>query len=191
MKVLEERIINDGYWVGEGILKVDSFLNHQLDIALMDQIGEEIAGIYDGERIDKILTAEASGIAVACSVSRAMNNKPVVFAKKKKPSTMVDGFYSVPVRSFTKNTESNYYLSKRFLNAGERVLIVDDFLAKGEAGLALCNLAKEAGAVVAGLSAVIEKKEQGGADKIKAAHGIDVRSVAVITNTDGNTIQFE
>ncbi len=191
MKVLKERIVNDGYWVGQGILKVDCFLNHQVDIQLMDQIGEEIASMYAGEKIDKILTAETSGIAIACSVSRAMNYLPMVFAKKNKPITMTDDFFRAAAKSFTKGTDNSLCVSKRYLGEGENVLIVDDFLAMGESGSALCDLVKQAGGHIVGYTAVIEKLEQGGAKKISEEYGCPVRSLAVIKQVEDGKITFE
>lgn len=191
MKLLEDRIIKDGRWVGEGILKVDSFLNHQVDIELMDAIGEEIANMYSGEKVDKILTAETSGIAIACSVARAMDNKPMIFAKKNKPITMTDDFYRAYAKSFTKGTDNSLCVSKLYLHENENILIVDDFLAKGESGSALCELVRQAGANIVGYTAVIEKLEQEGAKKISNEYGCPVRSIAVITQIQDGNISFK
>lgn len=191
MKILEDRINKDGYWVGKGILKVDSFLNHQVDIELMDQIGVEIANLYHDESIDKILTAETSGIAIACSVARAMNNKPMVFAKKNKPITMNEDFYQAEAKSFTKGTNNSLCVSKRYLSKGENVLIVDDFLAKGESGSALCELVQQAGGNIIGYTAVIEKLDQKGAEKISSEYNCPVKSIAIIKQVEDNIISFK
>ena len=191
MKLLEERIVKDGYWVGKGILKVDCFLNHQVDIELMDQIGEEVARLYADEKIDKILTAETSGIAIACSVARAMDYTPMVFAKKNKPITMTDEFYRAEAKSFTKGTDNSLCVSKRYLNEGENILIVDDFLARGESGSALCDLVVQAGGHIVGYTAVIEKLEQERAKKISEKYGCPVKSLAVIEQVEGEKITFK
>ena len=190
MDILKNRIVKDGKWVGKGILKVDSFLNHQVDIELIDQIGEEIARIYKDEKIDRILTAETSGIAIACSVSRALGYKPMVFAKKNKPITMTDEFYQAQAKSFTKGTNNSFCVAKGYINEGERVLIVDDFLAKGESGSALCEIAKSAGAEIVGYTAVIEKLDQLGAEKIRDNYGCKVESLAVIKQVENGIITF-
>lgn len=190
MKLLEDRIVKDGRWVGEGILKVDSFLNHQVDINLMDEIGEEIANMYAEEDIDKILTAETSGIAIACSVARCLN-KPMVFAKKNKPITMTDEFYRSYAKSFTKGTDNSLCVSKMYINKGENILIVDDFLARGESGSALCEIVRLAGANIVGYTAVIEKLEQKGAEKINSEYGCPVRSLAVIEQINDGKIVFK
>ena len=190
MKLLEEKILNTGKCIGDEILKVDMFLNHQIDVELLDQIGEEIKDIFKEQRPNKILTVEASGIAIAVAASRAMNYIPVVFAKKTKPSTMVDDSYTAEAMSFTKGVSSILRVSKDFLNKEDRVLIVDDFLAKGEAGMALCDIVKQAGATVVGFSAAIEKEYQGGADRLRSL-GIKVQSLAVIKEMHGGKIQFK
>ena len=190
MQALKDKIVKDGRWVGEGILKVDSFLNHQVDITLMDQIGEYIAQIYQGEQIDRVLTAETSGIAIACSVSRALGGVPMVFAKKNKPITMTDEFYQSMALSFTKGTSNSFCVSKMYLHEGEKVLIVDDFLARGESGSALCEIVKSAGAEIVGYTAVIEKLDQHGADKIRERYGCKVQSLAIIKQVQNGVIDF-
>lgn len=188
MKLLEEKIVNEGYWVGEGILKVDGFLNHQVDMRLMDAIGDEVARIYADKKVDKILTAETSGIAIACSVARSMGYLPIVFAKKNKPNTMIDDFYMAEAKSFTKGTSNKLVVSAKYMHEGENVLIIDDFLARGESGSALCELVKQAGANIVGYTACIEKEQQGGAEKIRSL-GVYVQSLAVIADiVDGKII---
>jgi len=189
METLIERIVREGQGIGRGVLKVDSFLNHQIDVALMDEIGRELAGRFAGHSVTKILTVESSGIPVACAVSRAMGYLPVVFAKKAAPNTMVEGVYSTDVKSFTKETVSTIRVSRKYLQPTDRILIIDDFLAYGESAMGLTRLVKNAGAAVAGIGVVIEKQFQGGSGKLKEA-GYLVESLAVIRSiTDGN-IEF-
>lgn len=139
--------------------------------------------------MDKILTVEASGIAVACMTSIHFGYAPVVFAKKATPSTMVEGFYEAEARSFTKGTVSKFKVSKRFINEGDKVLVIDDFLAHGEASLALANIVRQAGGTVVGIGAVIEKGFQGGSCKLRDA-GFRVESLAVIEEIDDGKITF-
>lgn len=186
MELLKDKIVNEGYWVGEGILKVDSFLNHQIDIELLDKIGAEIAKIYEGEKIDKVLTAESSGIAIACAAARHLGNLRTVFAKKNKPITMKEDAYQAQGMSFTKGNFNTYVVSKRFLDKGDRVVIIDDFLARGESGSALCEIVKQAGGEIVGYTAAIEKRNQGGYDKISNM-GVKVQSLAVLGDCNMET----
>ena len=190
MESLVQRIIRDGKCLGEDILKVDSFLNHQIDVTLVKAIGEEFARIFAGQDISKILTIEASGIPIAFATSEAMGNVPLVFAKKTAPSTMTDGFYTAEVKSFTKGTVSHVVVSKRYLSPKDRVLLIDDFLAHGEAARGLLEICIKAGAECVGLGAVIEKKYQGGAERLRAK-GLRVESLAVITSLKDGQIEFE
>ncbi len=189
MKALQEKILREGRLIGTEIVKVDSFLNHRIDTRFADEMGEEIARLFAAERPNKILTVEASGIAIACSAARAFGYLPVVFAKKSRPSTMVDGSYAAEARSFTKGTVSVLVVAKDFLSPSDRVLIVDDFLATGEAGLAMCSLAEQAGATVCGFCAAISKNYQGGAARI-AQKGIRVESLADIARIENGQIIF-
>lgn len=190
METLRERIVQEGQGIGRGVLKVDSFLNHQIDVAFMDEIGRELAGRFDGQIVTKILTVESSGIPVACAVSRAMGYLPVVFAKKAAPNTMVEGVYSTDVKSFTKETVSTIRVSRTFLRPEDRILIIDDFLAFGESAMGLTRLVKSAGAAVSGIGVVIEKQFQEGSAKLRQA-GYLVEALVVIRSiTDGN-IEFE
>ena len=189
MKALKERIVADGVAIGTEIVKVDSFLNHQIDVALLDEIGQEFAKRFYGCEVTKILTVEASGIAVACMTARHMGSIPVVFAKKSSPSTMVDGFYSAEVKSFTKGTTSLVRVSQRFLGKGDKVLIIDDFLAHGEAALGLIEIVEKAGAELVGVGAVIEKQFQGGGTRLKGK-GYRVESLAVIESIHDGNIKF-
>ncbi|MDR0817391.1 MAG: xanthine phosphoribosyltransferase [Clostridiales Family XIII bacterium] len=191
MDMLKRRIRQDGLALGTEILKVDSFLNHQIDVQLFEMIGEEFrlrfADVAD--RIDKIVTVEASGIAVACFVSRHFGYPPVVFAKKERPSTMTEDSWASEVQSFTKGTVSSIRIAKKFLNEGENVLIIDDFLAHGMAGLGLADLVEQAGATVAGVGIVIEKSFQGGGIKLKEK-GLRVESLAVVDRIESGQISF-
>jgi xanthine phosphoribosyltransferase len=189
MKILKDRIVADGVAIGTEIVKVDSFLNHQIDVELLDQIGQEFAERFRGCEVTKILTVEASGIAVACMVARHFGNIPVVFAKKTAPSTMTEGFYGAEVKSFTKGTTSVVRVSEKFLKADDRILIIDDFLAHGEAALGLANLVEQAGASLAGVGSVIEKQFQGGSKRLRDLD-IHVESLAVIEAIKDGEITF-
>jgi len=190
MQALKDRILKDGRCIGDDVLKVDSFLNHQIDVALVADMGKEFARLFEGCGVNKILTIETSGIPIAYSAARAMGDLPLVFAKKTTPSTMVDGVYSAPVKSFTKGTVSNVIVSKRYLSKGDVVLLIDDFLAHGEAASGLYEICRQAGAQCAGLGAVIEKKYQGGAEKLRR-QGLRVESLAVIASLKGGRIEFD
>jgi len=189
MKTLKGRIVEDGVAIGTEIVKVDSFLNHQIDVELLDQIGQEFRNRFKGEEVTKILTVEASGIAVACISAKYFNNAPVVFAKKTSPNTMTDEFYGAEVKSFTKGTTSIIRVSKKYLNEDDKVLILDDFLAHGEASIGLAELVKQAGATLVGIGAVIEKQFQGGGKKLKEK-GYRVESLAIIKSIDNGKINF-
>ncbi|MDO4485056.1 MAG: xanthine phosphoribosyltransferase [Bacillota bacterium] len=189
MKELKDKILKEGVAIGTQIVKVDHFLNHRLDIRFLDRIGAEFSKRFAGEEIDKILTVEASGIAVASMAATYFDYVPVVFAKKAAPSTMTEGFYEAEARSFTKGTVSKFKVSQRFISEGDRVLIIDDFLAHGEASLALVNIVRQAGGKVVGVGAVIEKGFQGGSDKLRDA-GCRVESLAIIDRIDDGQIYF-
>ena len=189
MEILKDRIVRDGVAIGTEILKVDSFLNHQIDVVLLDQIGREFKRIFSDCRVTKILTIEASGIPIACLTAMQFDNVPVVFAKKASPSTMTEEFYGAEVKSFTKGTVSIARISKKYLGEADRVLIIDDFLAHGEAAFGMVSLVEQAGASLAGVGAVIEKQFQGGGDRLKKA-GIRVESLAVIKSIKDGNIEF-
>ena len=189
MKSLEQKILTEGRAIGNEIVKVDGFLNHQLDVRFLDEIGREFARRFADVKIDRILTVEASGIAVATAAAPHFGYPPVVFAKKAAPNTMTEGFYEAEARSFTKGTVSRLCVSEKYLRPGENVLILDDFLAYGEASLALADLIRSAGGNVAGVGIVIEKGFQGGADKLRE-HGIRVESLAVIARIEDGVITF-
>ena len=189
MKSLEQKILTEGRAIGNEIVKVDGFLNHQLDVRFLDEIGREFARRFADVKIDRILTVEASGIAVATAAAPHFGYPPVVFAKKAAPNTMTEGFYEAEARSFTKGTVSRLCVSEKYLRPGENVLILDDLLAYGEASLALADLIRRAGGNVAGVGIVIEKGFQGGADKLRE-HGIRVESLAVIARIEDGVITF-
>lgn len=188
MQLLKDRIIKDGVCIGTEILKVDSFLNHQIDIQLLDQIGKTFYERFKGQNVTKLLTIEASGIAVACMTARYFR-VPVVFAKKTEPSTMTGGFYHAEVRSFTKNKLSHVVISKEYLHTEDQILIIDDFLAHGEALGGLLNLSEQAGAAVRGAGIVIEKAFQGGGLKFRK-QGLRIESLAVISSIQDGVIYF-
>ena len=186
MHELKEKIIKDGIGIGTEILKVDSFLNHQVDVELTEKIGNEFARIFAESGANKVLTVEASGIPVAFAVAQALGNLPFVFAKKAAPNTMIDGFWAAPVKSFTKGTLSTVRVSKQYLTGDDKVLIIDDFLATGEAAIGLLDLVRQSGAKCVGIGAVIEKEWQGGHARLEEL-GYKVESLAVIASiNDGN-----
>ena len=182
MKLLEERIVKDGV-IGEGdVLKVNSFLNHQIDAEFISKLGEEFYRLYKDENINKIVTIEASGIGIAC-LTALYFKCPVVFAKKSKTSNISSDVYTASVASYTHGTVSNVIISKEFLTPSDRVLIIDDFLAKGNALIALSTIVKESGATLVGAGIVIEKAYQQGGEMIRRM-GIRVESLAKIASMD-------
>lgn len=185
MNFLEERIQRDGI-VGEGnVLKVDSFLNHQMDIALFEQMGEEFKRRFAQDKIDKVLTIEASGIGIACIVARYFQ-VPVVFAKKAKSVNLEGEMYIAEVESFTHKCKNQVIVSKKFLNPGESILIIDDFLANGCALQGLISIVSEAGANVAGIGVAVEKGFQIGGRTIRNL-GYHLESLAIIDAMDAAT----
>ena len=182
MNFLEERIVKDGVVKEGNVLKVDSFLNHQMDVGLLDQLGEAFYERFKDKGITKILTIEASGIAIACAAARFFK-LPVVFAKKSK-SVNVDGdVYVAEVESFTHKNRNNVIVSKKFLSEGDRVLIIDDFLANGCALQGLISIVKDAGGTVEGIGIAIEKGFQIGGSVIRNL-GYDLYSVAIVDSMD-------
>ncbi|MCK8605792.1 xanthine phosphoribosyltransferase [Leuconostoc citreum] len=188
MKLLEERIRQDGRILGKDILKVDTFLNHQIDPELMQKIGDEFATIFRDVAIDKILTVESSGIAPAVMTGLALH-VPVVFARKNKSLTLPDGVWTADVYSFTKQTTNHIMIDQRFLTAGERVLIIDDFLANGQAVAGLVAIVTQAHAEIVGAGIVIEKAFQQGRQLLDEA-GIRVESLARIADFEDGQITF-
>ena len=183
MKELEDRIQQDGIVREGNVLKVDNFLNHQCDVELYDHMGAEWARLFAGKQIDKILTIEASGIGIACVAARHFGSVPVVFAKKAASINLDGEVYSTTIYSFTKQKEFPVIVGKRFLAAGERVLILDDFLANGCALEGLVELCRAAGVEVAGIGIAVEKAFQGGGDKLRE-QGYRVESLARIASMD-------
>ncbi len=186
MKLLEDRIRADGVVKPGDVLKVDAFLNHQCDVELFDKMGEEWARRMAGTPVTKILTIEASGIGIACVAARHFDNVPVVFAKKA-PSINLDGDQlATTIYSFTKQREFPVIVGRRFLNEGDQVFIIDDFLANGCALEGLVRLCEMAGATVVGIGIAIEKAYQGGGDRLRE-RGLRVESLARIASMNGET----
>ena len=189
MKSLINRIIQDGHCLDGGILKVDRFINHQMDPYLMKQVAVEFMNRFAEAKPTKILTVEASGIAPAVMLGYNME-LPVVFAKKKKPSTM-GGFLSTTVRSFTKQNEYTLIISKEYLTAEDRVLFIDDFLAFGNAGMGILDLCRQAGAELVGMGFIIEKEFQGGRKVLTEAGVKHIESLAIIESLENNQIKLK
>jgi xanthine phosphoribosyltransferase len=188
MKELKDRIQRDGQILGNGILKVDSFVNHQVDASLMDHCGKEFARRFAHLGATKVLTAEISGIAPALTTALHLG-VPVVYARKTKPITMPDQVYLTLAPSHTKGRMVELIISPEFLAHGEKVLIIDDFLATGATILGLVRLAEAAGAHIVGIGALIEKTFEGGRAALKSL-GIPVESLAPISSMDGGKIIF-
>lgn len=188
MELLKDRILRDGIVKGGNVLKVDSFLNHQIDIRLMDEIGREFYRRFQDERITKILTIEASGIAVACAAARYFS-VPVVFARKAKSSTLDENAYTARIKSFTHKHTNWVMVSANYLDEEDRVLIVDDFLADGNATQGLLEICDYAGAAVVGVGIVIEKAFQEGGEMIRE-NGIHLESLAIIESMGPEGIKF-
>lgn len=186
MRELEERIARDGVVKAGNVLKVDAFLNHQCDVELFDHMGAEWARLFSDEAITKILTIEASGIGIACVAARHFASVPVVFAKKAQSINLDGEQYATTIYSYTKQKEYPVIVGARFLNKGDRVLIIDDFLANGCALEGLIELCRQAGAEVAGIGVAIEKVHQGGGDRLRE-QGFRVESLARIAAMDDET----
>jgi len=185
LNFLEERIVKDGIVKDGNVLKVDSFLNHQMDIRLFDQIGEEFKKRFEGTPINKILTIEASGIGIACVAARQFD-VPVIFAKKSKSINIEGEVYVAEVESFTHKCKNQVIVSKKFLNPDDNVLIIDDFLANGCALQGLISIVTSAGANVAGIGIVIEKGFQTGGQIIRNL-GYHLESLAIVDEMDAAT----
>jgi xanthine phosphoribosyltransferase len=189
MEKLKDKIRQEGIALPGQVLKVDSFLNHQLDPELMMEIGKEFARQFQaGPKITKILTIESSGIAAALTTGLCLG-VPVVFARKKKTLTMTEELYTSKIYSYTKKEQNEATVAKRFLSADDCVLIIDDFLAHGEAAFGLVSIVQQAGAAVAGIGIVIEKSFQDGGRKLREA-GYTVQSLARIKSLGENEIEF-
>ena len=187
MKLLRDRILRDGRCLEGGILKVDNFINHQMDPLLMKAMADEFVKRFAGDKIDKIVTIEASGIAPAIMVGYLLN-LPVVFAKKRVPSTM-DNCLRTKVYSFTKSREYDICVSGEYINKGERILFIDDFLANGNAAKGIIDLVAQAGAELVGMGFLIEKSFQQGGDYLRS-QGVRVESLARITSLSDCKIEF-
>ena len=185
MKLLEERIRKDGKIKGGDVLKVDSFLNHQMDVELLEEVGKEFKRLYGDEGVTKILTIEASGIGIACMVAQSFR-VPMLFAKKNKTKNIAGGVYTAKVESFTHGKVYDIIVSKDFLKPEDRVLIIDDFLANGAALAGLISLVEQAGATVVGAGICVEKAFQPGGDMIRAK-GIRVESLARVKSMNEET----
>jgi xanthine phosphoribosyltransferase len=190
MKLLQERILRDGNVKNGNVLKVDNFLNHQMDIELFNEIGKEFKRIFEDSKISKILTIEASGIGIACITAQYFN-VPVVFAKKAQSINIDGDVYSTKIESFTHKKTYDVIVSKKFLNAEDRVLIIDDFLANGCALAGLIDLVRCAGASVEGIGIVIEKGFQNGGEMIRSM-GVRLESLAIVDsmNAEDGSIVF-
>jgi len=188
LKLLEDRIKKDGKYLGNGILKVDGFVNHQVDPLLMDEAGKKFAEIFKDIGATKILTAEISGIAPAVTTGKYMN-LPVVYARKRKPITMPNQVFLTLAPSHTKGRTVELIVSPEYLSNGEKILIIDDFLASGATILGLVRLAELAGGTVVGVGALIEKRFEGGRAELESM-GFVVKSLACIETLDEDEITF-
>lgn len=185
MDLLKKKILEEGQVYEGNILKVDCFLNHQIDCAFLCEVGKEFHRLYKNEDINKILTIESSGIAIGAMVAQEFGC-PLVFAKKTKTKNIAGDVYTTPVESFTHGTTYDIIVSKKFLNPGDKVLIVDDFLAIGNALKGLIHLVEQSGATLVGCGTVIEKGYQHGGDDLRA-QGIRVESLAIVESMDAKT----
>ena len=188
MQALKERIIKEGKVLPGNIIKVDGFLNHRVDVAFMEQIADEFAKYFDPKEITLILTAEASGIALA-SICALRFGVPMVFAKKAKSDNIEGGLYQSEIFSYTYKKKVTLLVSKEWLHPGDRVLVIDDFLARGEALRGLCEIVQAAGAELVGIGCAVEKGFQGGGDKLRAA-GVNLHSLAIIESAEPGNIVF-
>ena len=189
MRLLEERIRRDGVIKGNEVLKVDKFLNHQMDVELFTEIGKEFQRLFEGEKITKILTIEASGIGIACVAAQCFG-VPVLFAKKNKTKNIAGDVYTSKVESFTHGLVYDIIVSKEFLKPEDRVLLIDDFLANGAALMGLITLVREAGATLIGAGICIEKAFQPGGQRIREM-GVRVESLARVKSmSEENGIEF-
>ena len=186
MESLGRKVKEDGVVIDEKILKVDGFLNHQIDAKLMNDVGKTFYESFKDAGITKILTIEASGIAPAIMASFHFD-VPCLFAKKAKPSTLKDGFYSTDIHSFTKNKTSTVIVSEEFLGADDKVLIIDDFLANGDASLGLNDIVKQANATTVGVGIVVEKSFQNGRQRLEDA-GLYVSSLCKVASLKRNKV---
>lgn len=188
MELLKKRILEDGKVIGSDVVKVDMFLNHQIDVELLCEIGKEFRRIFASEKINKILTIEASGIGIACIAAQYFS-VPVVFAKKGANRNVGDNIYKADVFSFTKGVTTTIGISKDYISENDHILIIDDFMANGKAVHGLINIINQAGATVEGIGIVIEKGFQPGGDALRSL-GYRVESLAVIKSIDDGKVIF-
>ena len=189
MKILKERILSNRESINGGVLKVDSFLNHSIDASLMMEIAKEFVRRFSGTQIDKIMTVEASGIAPATMAAMHLG-VPMVILKKAKSAILSEGVLQTEVFSFTKRTSYQLTLKGKFIEEGDKVLLIDDFLAQGEAAFGGANIIKRAGGEVVGIGTVISKNFQPGMDRLREA-GYRVESLAQVRSMSENMIEFE
>ena len=189
MDLLKEKIKNDGIVINENVLKVDNFLNHQVDTKLMDLIGKEFADYFKSKNITKVVTIESSGIAPAYAAALKLDVPLVIFKKQSSAILDTETTIQTPVHSFTKNTDYVLMASKKYLSENDNILIVDDFLANGQAAMGAYRILKEAGSSVAGIGIVIEKSFQDGRKKLEDL-GLDVYSLARVSKISSDGIEF-
>ncbi|HEY5583734.1 MAG TPA: xanthine phosphoribosyltransferase [Ruminiclostridium sp.] len=188
MELLKQRILKDGKVIGNDILKVDSFLNHQMDVQLFNEMGKEFYKLFADKNITKILTIESSGIGIACIAAQYFN-VPVVFAKKTEAKNLDSDAYLSEVFSFTKGKTYTVRVSKNYINSNDNILVIDDFLANGKAVLGLADIVDQAGAKLGGVGIAIEKGFQDGG-KLLRESGIDLQSLAIVTSIQDGEISF-
>ena len=188
MELLQERIRREGKVLPGNIVKVDGFLNHRVDTRLLEDIADEFAKYFDTSKITVVLTAEASGIALA-TICAQKYGVPMLFAKKAKSDNIESGLYQSEVFSYTYKKKVTLLVSKEWLHPGDRVLVIDDFLARGEALRGLCEIVQAAGAELVGIGCAVEKGFQGGGDKLRAA-GVNLHSLAIIESAEPGNIVF-
>ena len=188
MQELKERILKEGKVLPGDIVKVDGFLNHRVDYALMSRIADEFAKYFDIDNVDLLLTAEASGIALT-AICALRYGKPMLYAKKAKSDNIEGGLFTSEIFSYTYKKKVTLLVSKDWIKPGTRVLIIDDFLARGEALRGLCDIVKQAGAELVGIGYAIEKGFQGGGDRLRAA-GVNLHSLAVLDSAEPGHLVF-
>lgn len=188
MELLMEKIRNEGIVLNENVLKVDSFINHQMDPFLMKAIGKEFARLFQSENITKVLTIESSGIAPAIMAALELE-VPAIFARKRKSLTLTEDLYAAQVYSFTKKESSEITVSRKYINATDNVLIIDDFLANGQAAIGLAKIVGQAEANVSGIGILIEKSFQPGAEDIRSG-GYRLESLARIASLKSKSVEF-
>ena len=189
MELLKQRILQDGKVKEGGVLKVDSFLNHRMDISLLQEIGREFRRRSPQPEINKILTIEASGIGIAAITAQYFNNADVVFAKKTKSKNLDGELYTVPVRSYTRGELFEVQVAKRYLDENDCVLVIDDFLAHGQALKGLMEIVRQSGAKLAGCGIVIEKGFQNGGEHLRQ-QGVNLQSLAIVDSIANGIIPF-